>query len=207
MYVNGYMNKTFAINPLNRNGHMTEDEIREENELITASRENPDRFSEVYDRYFEGIFHFIYRRTDDEAVASDLCSQTFLKALQNLKKYEFRGLPFSAWLFRIASNEVNKFYYKKKKRKVFSLEEERVMELFEDREEEFSQQQIATLVETLNDLPTDTVEVLELRFFEGRSFKEIAYILNIGESGAKMRLYRAVDKLRKHFTINWEEED
>ena len=205
--MNGYMGKTFISIPLQRNGHMTDEEIRAENELIDASRRDPDKFSGIYDRYFEGIFYFIYRRTDDEAIASDLCSQTFLKALQNLKKYEFRGLPFSAWLYRIASNEVNKYYNRKKKRKVFSLEEERVIELFDEQENTFSENHIATLITTLNDLPTETVEVLELRFFEGRSFKEIAYILNIGESGAKMRLYRAVDKLRKHFTINWEDEE
>lgn len=186
---------------------MTDEEIREENELINASRRDPAKFSGIYDRYFEGIFQFIYRRTDDEATAADLCSQTFYKALQNLKKYEFRGLPFSAWLYRIASNEVNKYYYRKKKRKVFSLEEERVMELFDEQENEFSQHHIETLISTLKDLPTETVEVLELRFFEGRSFKEIAYILNIGESGAKMRLYRALEKLRKHFNINWEDEE
>ncbi len=201
------MDKNLEFIPLKNNGHMTEEEIRGENELIQASRQDPAQFSRIYDRYFEGIFYFIFRRTDDEAIASDICSQTFLKALQNLKKYEFRGLPFSAWLFRIASNEVNKYYNRKKKRKVFSLEEERVMELFDEPEKEFSQQHIETLITTLNELPTETVEVLELRFFEGRSFKEIAYILNIGESGAKMRLYRAVEKLRKYFTINWEEED
>jgi RNA polymerase sigma-70 factor (ECF subfamily) len=186
---------------------MTEEEIAEENSLIQATRKNPEKFSAIYDKYFEGIFYFIYRRTDDEDIASDLCSQTFLKALQNIKKYEFRGLPFSAWLFRIASNEVNKYYYKKKKTKVFSLEEERVMELFEDEEHSFSQEQIELLVKVLKDMPTDTVEVLELRFFEGRSFKEIAFILNIGESGAKMRLYRAVEKLRKDFNLNWREEE
>ena len=69
--------------------------------------------------------------------------------------------------------------------------------------EEFTQQHIDILINTLNELPTQTMEVLELRFFEGKSFREISYILNIGESGAKMRLYRAVEKLRKQFNINW----
>lgn len=201
------MDKTLEVGPLNKYGHMTEEEIRVENDLIQASRKDPGKFSAIYDKYFEGIFYFIYRRTDDEEVTADLCSQTFLKALQNIKKYEFRGLPFSAWLYRIASNEVNKFYYKKKKAMVFSLEEERVMELFEEQEQHFSQEQVDVLINVLKDLPTDTVEVLELRFFEGRSFKEIAFILNISESGAKMRLYRSVEKLRKHFTINWREEE
>jgi RNA polymerase sigma-70 factor, ECF subfamily len=201
------MYKVIEVGTLNKYGHMTEEEIQVENDLIQATRKDPGKFSAIYDKYFEGIFYFIFRRTDDEDVTADLCSQTFLKALQNIRKYEFRGLPFSAWLYRIASNEVNKYYYKKKKTMVFSLEEERVMELFEDSEKQFSQEQIDMLIKVLKELPTDTVEVLELRFFEGRSFKEIAFILNISESGAKMRLYRSVEKLRKHFTINWREEE
>lgn len=184
---------------------MTEEEIAEEQQIIEASKKDPQVFGRLYDRYYESIFHFVYRRTDDEELTADICSQTFLKALQNLKKYEFRGLPFSAWLFRIASNEVNKFYNKKNKNRVFSIEEERVLELFEAEEHQFDHEQVQLLLKTLKELPTETIEVLELRFFEDRSFKEIAFILNIGESGAKMRLYRAVEKLREHFKVNWRE--
>lgn len=201
------MNKPIALKLLKNTGHMTEEEIRLENEQINAARKDPEKFSVVYDRYFEGIFQFIYRRTDDEALASDLCSQAFLKALMNLNKYEFRGLPFSAWLYRIASNEVNKHFNKQKRHKVFSLEEDRVKEIFDTNDTEFSEAQFARLVEVLGDMPTEVVEVLELRFFEGKNFREIAFILDIGESGAKMRLYRAVEKLRKHFNVNWENED
>lgn len=199
------MFKTIGIRHLNTAKHMTEEEIADEQRIIEASKKDPRVFGKIYDRYYEGIFHFVYRRTDDEELTADLCSQTFLKALQNLKKYEFRGLPFSAWLYRIASNEVNKFFNKKKKNRVFSVEEERVLELFENDEKEFSQEQIQLLISTLKELPTETMEVLELRFFEERSFKEIAFILNIGESGAKMRLYRAVEKLKEHFKVNWTE--
>ena len=199
------MSKTISIKGLNAARHMTEEEIVDEQKLISASKKDPRAFGQVYDRYFEGIYQFIFRRTDDENLAADICSQTFLKALQNLNKYEFRGLPFSAWLYRVASNEINRHYNKTKRNRIFSLEEERVMELFETDEREFSEAHLTLLKSTLKELPTETIEVLELRFFEDRSFKEISYILNIGESGAKMRLYRAVEKLRKHFKVNWQE--
>ena len=184
---------------------MTDEEIREENSLVEKAKRNPEAFGRLYDKYFEGIFHFVFRRTDDEDLAGDITSQTFLKALQNIRRYEFKGLPFSAWLYRIAANEVNKHYYKKKRTRVFSLEEERIIEIFEQADQEFTQSQIDLLIKALNELPTETVEVLEMRFFEGKNFREISYILNIGESGAKMRLYRAIDKLRKNFNLNWEE--
>jgi RNA polymerase sigma-70 factor (ECF subfamily) len=196
------MNKIILKTPLQRKHHMTDEEIREESHAVEKAKRNPQYFSVLYDKYFEGIFGFIFRRTDDENIAADLTSQTFLKALQNLKRYEFRGLPFSAWLYRIASNEVNKHYNQKKRTRIFSLEEERIVELLEESDYQFSQEQIDKLVKIMNDLPTDTIEVIEMRFFEEKNFREIAYILNIGESGAKMRLYRALDRMRKYFNLN-----
>ncbi|MEO0555296.1 MAG: sigma-70 family RNA polymerase sigma factor [Bacteroidota bacterium] len=193
------------LNKLNTSRHMTDEEIAVEQRIIEVSKRDVQKFRAIYDRYFEDIFEFIYRRTDDEQLADDLCSQTFVKALENLKRYEFRGLPFSAWLYRIATNEVNKHFNKKNRNRVFSLEEERVKELMETDDEGFTDAQIQQVREILNNLPTATMEILELRFFEGLGFKEIAYILNIGESGAKMRLYRAVEKLRVQFNLNWKE--
>ncbi len=200
------MLRIIDLNALSEARHMTEDQIAEEQKIVEAAKNDARAFAGIYDRYFEQIFNFILRRTDDEVLTDDLTSQTFLKALQSLKKYEFRGLPFSAWLYRIASNEVNKHYNRKKRKRVFSLEEERLFEIIEtDNNDPELDEQISTLISTLNDLPTDVMEVLELRFFEERSFKEISFILNISESGAKMRLYRAIDKLKKYFTVNWKE--
>lgn len=200
------MLRIIDLNALSEARHMTEDQIAEEQKIVEAAKSDARAFAGIYDRYFEQIFNFILRRTDDEELTDDLTSQTFLKALQSLKKYEFRGLPFSAWLYRIASNEVNKHYNKKKRKRVFSLEEERLFEIIEtDDSNPELEGQINTLISTLNDLPTDVMEVLELRFFEERSFKEISFILNISESGAKMRLYRAIEKLKKYFTVNWKE--
>ena len=193
------------LNKLNTSRHMTDEEIAVEQRIIEVSKRDVQKFRAIYDRYFEDIFEFIYRRTDDEQLADDLCSQTFVKALENLKRYEFRGLPFSAWLYRIATNEVNKHFNKKNRNRVFSLEEERVKELMETDDEGFTDAQIQQVREILNNLPTATMEILELRFFEGLGFKEIAYILNIGESGAKMRLYRAVEKLRVQYNLNRKE--
>jgi RNA polymerase sigma-70 factor (ECF subfamily) len=194
------MFETIQLKPLRTDSHMSEDAIVAEQELVLAAQQNEQAFSALYDRYFEGIFGFIYRRTDDEDLTADLVSQVFLKAIQNIKKYEFRGLPFSAWLYRIASNEVNRHYRKHKKQMIFSLEEGRVAELI-DEEEENNEEKITLLMECLKELSTAVMEVLELRFFEAKSFKEIAFILEISESGAKMRTYRALEKLKGQFDI------
>ncbi len=180
---------------------MSEDEIRQEEVIVGEAKKNPQAFGALYEKYFERIFNYLYRQTDDEELAGDLCSQTFVNALNNLKRYEFRGVPFSAWLYKIASNEVNKHYRKIKGKKIFSLEEVRIKELVEQSDGSWDEELINRLVEFMKDLPVDMLQVLELRFYEEKDFKEIAYILDITESGAKMRTYRALDKLRKHFKI------
>jgi RNA polymerase sigma-70 factor (ECF subfamily) len=180
---------------------MSEDEIRLEYEILQRSKKNPKAFGELYEKHFDRIFNFVYRQTDDEDLTADLCSQTFLIALKNIDRYEFRGIPFSAWLYKIASNEVNKHYRKRKQVKVFSIEEERVRALMEQANEDWDDDLIRRLLQYLKELPTDMLQILELRFFEDKDFKEIAYILDITESGAKMRTYRALDRLRKNFNL------
>jgi len=167
--------------------------------MIQAAQSDHREFHKLYDRYFEPIFRFIYRRTGRESLTADLCSQTFLKALQGLKKFEFRGVPFSAWLYRIASNEVNKYYRKTKKVMEFSLEEAVISEVLED--DDLLEEQIEYLEQCLERLSTQELMIVELRFYENRSFQEISYILEISESAAKMRTYRAIDKLKQYFTV------
>jgi RNA polymerase sigma-70 factor (ECF subfamily) len=184
---------------------MTEDDIRKENEIVERSKRNPKAFAELYETYFDRIYYYLLRQTDDEETAGDLCSQTFVNALNHISKYTFRGLPFSAWLYKIASNEANKFYRKNKRNKIFSLEEARVRELVEQTQaatdQPWDEDITRRLLLYLKDLPTDMLQVLELRFFEDKDFREIAFILDMTESGAKMRTYRALDKLRKNFNI------
>jgi RNA polymerase sigma-70 factor (ECF subfamily) len=181
---------------------MSDEEIRHEYTVLGKSRKNPRAFGELYEKYFDRIFNFIYRQTEDEDLTADLCSQTFLNALKNADQFEFRGVPVSAWLYRIASNEINKHYRKIKGKRIFSVEEIRVKELIEQENEGWDEELVNKLIEFMKELPTDMLEVLELRFFEDKDFKEIAFILNISESGAKMRTYRALDKLRKKFKLS-----
>lgn len=169
--------------------------------LIERAKKDPQAFGRLYDFYFDRIFHYLLRQTDDEDVAGDLCSQTFVNALNHIHRYEVRGVPFSAWLYKIASNEINKYYRKNKRKNVFSIEEMRVKELIEQTDEIWDEELIDQLLQFMKDLPTDMLQVLELRFFEDKDFKEIAYILDMTESGAKMRTYRALDKLRGRFNL------
>src|SRR4051812_22341421 len=101
--------------------HKTNEELKNELLEIEAAKADPDKFGLLYDRYFKNIFVFVFRRTDNEELSADLTQHVFMKAMMNIKKYEFKGVPFSAWLFRIASNEVNMYFRKTNKERVVSL--------------------------------------------------------------------------------------
>ncbi|HXA02098.1 MAG TPA: sigma-70 family RNA polymerase sigma factor [Cytophagaceae bacterium] len=179
--------------------HQSTEEIKNELAIITKAKVDPNRFSALYEKYYKQIFLFIHRRTDDEDNTADLTSQVFLKAILNLPKYEYKGVPFSAWLYRIASNEVNQYFRQAKTTRAISIEEEglsRLMgELNEEPEEQHEKEQI--IMESLNHLTKEEIQYLELRFFEDKSFREIGYILLVTENNAKVRTYRIIDKIKK----------
>jgi RNA polymerase sigma-70 factor, ECF subfamily len=176
--------------------HQSEKEIRDEHEIIKKAIDNPEVFGFLYEKYYKLIFLFILRRIDDKATTSDLTSQVFLKAMMNLSKYKFQGLPFSAWLYRIATNQINEFYRGSHFQRVISVEDEQINNVF--KETSVADLDKAELIEKLlEELDEDEVQILELRFFEDRPFKEVAFILEITENNAKVRTYRIIEKLKK----------
>ena len=179
---------------------LSQQAIQEEWEEVRAAQQNPAQFRVLYDRYYEPIFRFVFKRTTNEPLTADLTAQVFLKALQNLANYTFKGVPFSAWLFRVASNEVAQYYRTHQKTRVVTLEEERVQDLQEEYEDKAQLDiDIDTLKSVIQDLKPEEVELLELRFFEQRPFKEVAEILDITENNAKVKVYRLLQKMRKKF--------
>ncbi|WP_291722958.1 RNA polymerase sigma factor [Bernardetia sp.] len=174
-----------------------------EEELILAAQNDPKHFRVLYETNYEAIFRFLYRKTNDEALAADLTAQTFVKALTNIHKFEYKGVPFSAWLYRIASNEFLKYYRKHKKMPVYSLEEETAKKLTnfsEAQADERQQERIGELKKVLETLKPKEMQMIELRFFEDKSFKEIGFILETTESAAKMKTYRILEKIKNTIT-------
>ena len=164
---------------------------------IQAAQQNPALFRPLYDRYYEPIFHFIFKRTQDAVLCADLCSQVFLKAMQKLENYSFQGVPFSAWLFRIASNEVSQHYRHTQKKRVVSIEDRNLSNMIDELDSDGLSQYRDVLIGSLDELREKDLEIIELRFFEQRPFKEIADLLGITESNAKVRTYRVLERLKK----------
>lgn len=164
---------------------------------IQAAQKDPAAFRPLYNRYYEPIFHFVYRRVGDEVVTSQVCSNIFFKAIKKLPDYKYRGVPFSAWLFRLATNEVNQYYRDQKKTRVVSIQDTQLGQLIDDSGSNDKTQQIELLVKALDQLKDKDLNFIELRYFEDRPYKEVADILGIKESNAKMATYRALEKLKK----------
>jgi RNA polymerase sigma-70 factor, ECF subfamily len=172
----------------------------DELQLVELAQRDPDQFKVLYERYFKRIFVFVHHRVNDKALTADITSQVFLKALINLKKYKFQGVPFSAWLFRIALNECYDFFRKSKRMRYVSIEDDALNELHEeliaDTSIEDLLQKLPLILEKLN---ADELHLLELRFFEQRPFKEVAEILEITDTYAKVKVYRLLEKVKKLF--------
>lgn len=172
----------------------------EEEEWIRKAIANPDSFRPLYEAYFKKVYLFVLHRVGDKDLAGDLTQQVFLNALTHLGRYQFRGLPFSAWLFRIAINQCNDFFRKTKRNRTVALEESSVenlyAELTADQTLEEWENRLPAILERLEQ---DELYIIELRFFEARPFKEIADILGITENNAKVRTYRILEKMKNLF--------
>ncbi len=171
-------------------------------EFIAKAKADKNAFCLLYNKYWDRIFLFIFKKVQSMDTAGDICQSAMLKAMLNLPKYEDRGFPFSAWLYRIASNEVNLHFRKKKKEAFVEVKETHVKELMHEVEisDTTSTTEQEKLLLILEDLKPKDAELIEMRFFFSYSFKEIADFYKISEASAKMRLYRTIDKLKQKWS-------
>lgn len=167
---------------------------------LELARKDPKAFRYFYDAYYKEVFLFIYRRTDDESLSADISQQVFLKAMQNLHQYKDRGLTMLSWLLRIALNELAQHFRDSKKMRVVCVEQTGIEEIWDADDAQLIEKR-EVVFNTLKSLPSDDLEMIEMRFFEKRSFKEIGEIKNITENHAKIKLHRLLDKIRKKLPV------
>ena len=180
--------------------HKTTDDLQAEQADVEAAKKDPVHFGVLYEKYYRSVFVFVHRRTGDEDHAADIVSNTFLKAMLSLEKYTFRGVPFSAWLFRIALNELNMFFRKTKRDMQVSLDKTDLGKMIAESGEKDSDENRTLLLKALATLKPDEMQLIELRFFEKRQFAEVGEILGITENNTKVKTYRILDKLKMILT-------
>lgn len=159
-----------------------------ERALIEAAQADPARFLEIYDRYFHRVWAYVVRRAADRAEAEDVTSETFRRALENLRGYQWRGAPFLAWLLRIASHTLANRWQQ--------MGRESSEPPPEMAEPDAGLEQRAMLFQLLERLPYAQRRVLELRYIEERSLLDIAQQLGKTEGAVKQLQRRALENLR-----------
>ena len=159
--------------------------------LVEAAQKDPAKFAELYELNFERVYAYIARRVGDRHVAEDLTSEVFQKALAHLPKFDWRGVPFAAWLLRISSNLISD-QWKRQAREVLEdppeVGSEINMEEIEHR---------ARLFRLVEKLPADQRRVIGMRFAEGKSIREIAHELGRTEGAVKQLQFRGLQALRE----------
>jgi RNA polymerase sigma-70 factor, ECF subfamily len=166
---------------------------------IEAARTDPKAFGELYERYVDRLYSYIYHRVGDVHDAEDLTSRTFFRALAHLQQYQDKGVPFSAWLYRIAHNLVANWYRDRKRKPVVALDELIVSNLTEDHPELLaeSRDDARLLAEVIRQLDRTRQELLVLKFTEGLSNLEIGEIMGRSEGAVKSLYYRTLLAMRK----------
>jgi len=183
----------------------------EQQQLIREAKTNSGSFAKLYDFYYPKILGYAFRRTLDIDLAKDITSETFLKAYVNIATFKWKGIAFSSWLFKIATNEMNMLHRKKRssfasipKVKAAMFDQDDGDALEKEKEELERQLKQSTefirVQQKLQLLPVKYQEVISLRFFEEKSIKEIAEILACKEGTVKSLLARGIRKLKELVT-------
>lgn len=170
----------------------------DESALIERAKQDQEAFGRLYERYSQRIYQYIYYRTGSEPDAEDLAAKTFMRAWQHMANYDDRGVPFSAWLYRIAHNLVANWHRDRSRRKTISLDDLSRWQVNEDGPETaalFAEDR-ANLLRAVRRLPADRQELLSLKFVEHLSNAEIGDIMGRSEGAIKSLYHRTLITLR-----------
>lgn len=170
-----------------------------EEKLVERAKEDPEAFGVLYEMYVDKIYQYVFYRTGNRYDAEDLTAKTFYKALSNLDRYRYRGLPFSAWLYRIAHNLVANWHRDRKRRTGIPLDSLAMIGKEGDSAEEFveSHERVEVLRHAISRLPPDRQELLVLKYSTDLSNREIGKVMGRSEGAIKALYHRTLTALRK----------
>lgn len=159
--------------------------------LVEAAQSDPRRFAELYELHFDRVYAFVVRRLRDRAAAEDVTADVFHHALANLHRYEWRGIAFSAWLYRIAGNKVYDYRQSRAREDILP-----VPNLTQEQPDYEEAERQAALAQAVRELPSDQRQVIELRFVKQKSIRETAEAMQRSEGAIKQLQLRALEALR-----------
>ncbi len=170
----------------------------EESLVNRAKQKDLEALSCLYEAHFDRIYRYIVLRVTDRSEAEDLTQQVFLRVIQSIDSYNWKGVPFSAWLFRIARNQVIDHVRKKARGPILTQDELPADPLGNGPQEEAEQALMMEKVKTaIKDLTPLQQEVISLRFAGGLSIEETAQTMKKAQGAVKALQHSALENLRK----------
>lgn len=172
--------------------------VEEETSLVDrAKRGDEAAISQLYRQYAPAIYGYVASRVRDSAVADDLTSEVFLRALEGLPRFEYRGIPVSAWLYRIAHDRMADHFRQQARRPTMPLENEFLSVQGEIEQEVDTRLRVQQLREAIEQLTAEQHQVILLRFTAGLKLKEVAYVMDKSIEAVKMLQWRALARLKR----------
>lgn len=164
-----------------------------------TKKSSPLQFKELYEKYFPGIYRFIYNKTWHRETAEDICSTVFMKIVEKLPDFRGNDSKLTSWIFTIARNQITDYYRKMTHHR--SCEDLWDLDTGEDPEVDvINKENFEYLHNTLKKLKTRERDIIMLHLWEEYTFKEIALSLKIPEGRCKVTYYRALEKIRKNMS-------
>jgi RNA polymerase sigma-70 factor (ECF subfamily) len=179
-------------------------DLDDEVALILAARGDVEAFGILYERYVGRIYNYIYYRTGNSEDAEDLTARVFFRAMRHIGNYRHRGLPFSAWLYRIAHNLVANWHRDNSRRKEIPLDETLIVRHVSAHPEHelVNSEERQRLINVIRSLPADRQQLLILKFVEHLSNAEIGRIMGRSEGAVKSLYHRTLLNLRQEYDLS-----
>ena len=171
--------------------------MQDEKELVErAQHHDQEAFAQLYEEHFDKIYRYITLKIGNKTEAEDMTQQVFLKALQSISSFKWKGIPFSAWLFRIAHNQVVD-YFRKKKHTDVPLDES--LATNDNNPQLIVEQKLDTeqLLSATKQLTEAQREVISLRFAGELSIAQVAKTMGKSQGAVKALQHSGVVALRK----------
>jgi len=173
----------------------------EENLVRRAKQRDQEAFSQLYEENFDKIYRYVALKIGDRIEAEDMTQQVFLKALQSISSFKWKGIPFSAWLFRIAHNQMVDYLRKKSKQATAPLDESQVSSGSNPQLTAEHNLDIEQLLLATKKLTKAQQEVISLRFAGELPIAQVAKIMGKSEGAIKALQHSAIVALRKTLSV------
>ena len=173
----------------------------EESLVRRAKQRDQEAFAQLYEEYFDKIYRYVALKIGDRMEAEDITQQVFLNAIRAISSFKWRGVAFSAWLFRIAHNQVVDYLRKKAKRATTPLDESLVASGDDPRLIAEQRLDIERLLSATRKLTPAQQEVISLRFAGELSIAQVAKVMGKSEGAVKALQHSAIVALRKALSV------